>query len=227
MSPRISNPRYLQFKDPHKDFDEFTLEEFSEKLNTIKYPNPDKTQQARILAIATFYTGLRPIEIINLKPEAITKQKQDITIFLKAAKNGLEGQIILPSCKHINEFYNYAKKVIPDTYIFYYFRSKSRNKPKYKRFHKVLNDNQIVTISEEVQGDYPNPAHNLNYFFNKWFGVSPYYFRHNRFTMMKKLGATNDEIRMAKLGRTEYSTLAYVKYDSVEASKRKKYYPKG
>ena len=33
--PKITNPRYLQFKDPHKDFDEFTLEEFSEKLKKI------------------------------------------------------------------------------------------------------------------------------------------------------------------------------------------------
>jgi integrase len=224
--PKITNSRYLQFKNPNKDFDEYTQEEFEEKLATIKYPNPDKTQQARILSIALYYTGLRPIEVISLQPDAINKTGQDITIFLKAAKNGLEGQIILPSTKLTREFYAYAKKCVPGTNIFYYFMSKSRNKPKYKKFHKVLKDDQIVTIAEEVQGDYPNPAHNLNYFINKWFGVPPYYFRHNRFTKMKKLGASNDDIRMAKLGRTEYSTLAYVKYDSVEAGKRKKYYPK-
>lgn len=227
MAPKITNPRYLQFRDPAQDFDEFTLEEFKEKLDKIQFTNPDKTAQARALCIAVFYTGLRPIEIINLKPEAIKKVGQDVTIFLKAAKNGLEGNIMLPSSKLVNEFYDYSKKIIPGMHIFYYFRSASRNKPRYKKFHKVLNlGGKIETVSEEVKGDYPNPAHNLTYFFTSRFGVSPYYFRHNRFTKMKKLGASNDEIRMSKLGKTEYSTLAYIKYDTVENKKRKKFYPK-
>ncbi|HNV61756.1 MAG TPA: hypothetical protein PKN54_02315 [Candidatus Cloacimonas acidaminovorans] len=224
--PKIKNPRYLQFRDPSQDFDEFTIEEFETKLNKVQFENPDKTQQARALAIAIFYTGLRPIEIINLKPESIKKNGQDISIFLKAAKKGLEGQIIIPSTRLTKEFYDYSKKIIPGTYIFYYFRSKSRNKPKYKKFHKVMDNGKIVIVPEQVIGDYPNPAHNLTYFFTSRFGIPPYYLRHNRYTKMKKLGASNDEIRMAKLGKTEYSTLAYVKYDVVEARKRKKYYPK-
>jgi len=227
MVPKITNLRYLKFRDASQDFDEFSLQEFQEKLDKIQFANPDKTAQARALSIAIFYTGLRPIEIINLKPESIKKDGQDITIFLKAAKNGLEGNIILPSTKLTKEFYDYAKKIIPGTYVFYYFRSASRNKPKYKKFHKVLNlEGKIETVSEEIKGDYPNPAHNLTYFFTSRFGVSPYYLRHNRFTKMKKLGATNDDIRMAKLGKTEYSTLAYIKYDTVEGKKRKKFYPK-
>jgi hypothetical protein len=146
---------------------------------------------------------------------------------LKAAKNGLEGSIMLPTSNLVREFYDYSKKIIPGTHIFDYFRSATRNQPKYKKFHKVINlEGKIETVSEEIKGNYPNPAHNLTYFFTKHFGVSPYYFRHNRFTKMKKLGASNDDIRMAKLGKTEYSTLAYVKYDTVENKKRKKYYPK-
>jgi len=225
--PKITNKRYLTFKDPNQDFDEFTIEEFQEKLDKILFTNPDKTAQARALSIAIFYTGLRPIEIINLKPEAIKKVGQDVTIFLKAAKNGLEGSIMLPTSNLVREFYDYSKKIIPGTHIFDYFRSATRNQPKYKKFHKVINlEGKIETVSEEIKGNYPNPAHNLTYFFTKHFGVSPYYFRHNRFTKMKKLGASNDDIRMAKLGKTEYSTLAYVKYDTVENKKRKKYYPK-
>ena len=31
--PKITNTRYLQFKNPNKDFDEYTQEEFEEKLS--------------------------------------------------------------------------------------------------------------------------------------------------------------------------------------------------
>jgi len=218
--PKITNERYKTFFDSTKEFIEYSMEEFETNLKQIKYTNPYKQEQARCLAIALYYTGFRPIEVIGLMPHHINKSLQDITITMKGAKHGIEGTIVLPSDKYTKELYDYAKKQIPEYYIFNEFYSKYINKPKYKRFNK------FTQTIDEVKGSYNAPAHNVYYFIKKWFNVNPYYFRHSRFTQMIKAGASIEEVRLAKLGRTEFSTRAYVKYDIHDAKKRKKYYPK-
>jgi integrase len=218
--PKITNERYKAFFDYDSDFKPYGFDEFDIDLKNIQYKNLDKTQQARALAILLFYTGLRSIELMDLRPHHITKEVQDICIRMKGAKRGIEGEIVLPSDENTREMYDYVKKIPPNDRIFYYFISRSKNKPKYKRFNKFTRE------WEEVIGDYNNPGHNLTYFCYKWFGFSPYFFRHNRFTLMYRAGANLEDIRLAKLGKTENCARVYIKFDKKSAKKRKKYYPK-
>jgi integrase len=218
--PKITNKRYKTFFDPTLEFKEYSMEEFKNNLDQINYENPFKTQEARALSIALYYTGFRGIEVLNIRTHHIEKKMQDIIIYAKGAKHGIEGNIVLPSDSLTRELYNYAKKLPPEMLLFTDFISKSKNKPKYKRFNKITN--RIETII----GDYTNPGNNLYYFCMKWFEVPAYYFRHSRFTSMIKNGASIEEVRLAKLGKTDSSTRMYVKYDIHDARKRKKHYPK-
>ena len=110
------------------------------------------------------------------------------------------------------------QKTNTEYYIFNEFYSKYINKPKYKRFNKFT---QTIDEVKEVM----RPQHNVYYFIKKWFNVNPYYFRHSRFTQMIKAGASIEEVRLAKLGRTEFSTRAYVN-TTFTMLKRKKVLPK-
>ncbi len=218
--PKITNERYKTFFDSTKEYKEYSMEEFKTHLDKIHYPNPFKEEEARALAIATYYTGFRGIEILAMRTHHLEKQLQSIIIHAKGAKHGIEGTVVLPSDSLTRELYDYAKKLIPQSLLFIDFISRSRNKPKYTRFNRIINE------FEEVKGDYPKASNNLYYFFMKWFGVSNYFMRHSRFTQMVKNGASMEEVRLAKLGKTDYSTRAYVKFDIADSKKRKKYYPK-
>jgi hypothetical protein len=116
--------------------------------------------------------------------------------------------------------YAYVKKIMPDAPIFYYFISKARNKPKYIKFNKLTHEH------EKVQGNYSKAGNRIYYFCYKWFKLPPYFFRHNRFTLMFQSGATIEDIRLSKLGKTENCARVYIKFDKESAKKRKKFYPK-
>ena len=218
--PKITNERYKTFFDSTKEFKEYSMTEFKINLDRIKYENPFKTQEARAMSIALYYTGFRGIEILRMRTHHIEKKMQDIIIYAKGAKHGIEGNIVLPSDSLTRELHDYAKKLLPGMLLFTDFISKSKNKPKYTRFNKITRE------FEEVIGDYSNPGNNLYYFCIKWFGVPAYFFRHSRFTSMVKNGASIEEVRLAKLGKTDSSTRMYVKFDIHDARKRKKHYPK-
>jgi integrase len=237
IMPKITNERYATFFDSSKEFKEYSAEEFLNNLKDIHYDNPYKQEQARALAIALWYTGLRGVEILTLRTHQIEQGNRRIRLRLKGAKNGIEGTISLPVDPWTKELYNFSKKLPPEALIFPDFISYSKSNVKYKRKSKFSpeevysliqknKDGLVLPDIQDMQKTYPHFANKLYYFLMKWFGVSNYYFRHSRFTVMKKGGASLESIRLHKLGKTESSARMYIKYDTADADRDTKDYPK-
>lgn len=214
--PKIVNELYAQFADKkNPNFVETVGKEaFKTKLDKIEYKTKDATQQARALAILGFYSGLRPIEILNLTPEHIQKDGRDMVIKAVAVKGGRAGTLLIPMDDLLTEAYTYIKKGIPTAPIFYQFIS-------YNKKNKVTWTRKDGTVQTRI---YPRITRNCTHFAKKWFGFPFYFFRHNRFTRMSEAGASMEDIKEAKLAKDIRSVDAYIAYSRVKAKKRRKFY---
>lgn len=226
--PKITNNYYLAFRQAEKDFEPILYTEFKEKLNKIQYKNKAKQMEARSIAICAYWSGLRPVEILDLKPEnfSLTKKQKNnkpfniVYIFTQGRKGGIKGKIAMPYNKETKELYEYSKMLPEGAWLFSFFRKPRKNKVVWHKKINYWKDNKIQTETTNMHKTYERTTSRMDYFAKKWFGWSFYYFRHNRFTSMLKHGASKEDIRLQKLGKTETSVLPYLKFDTREADKR-------
>jgi len=234
--PKITYEPWLAFLDENKfsgnekaskawrEFKPLTKAWLDEKLATIKYRNANKTNQGRALLILGFYSGLRPVEILGLYPNNFDKKGRYLFIKVQAAKRGKSGIIGLPLNDHIKEVWEFAKTKHPELLLFSYFISNNKKVVKWKCPIKVWKDGKIVNGVIDKQKTYLYKSHKIDYFARKHLGLPFYYLRHNRFGEMHQRGTPISEITEAKLGKTDTSTLRYVRFGRTEAKRRSKYY---
>jgi integrase len=227
--PKIINKKYRALvtskidKEGNEAWTEFipmSLEEFTQSLEQITYSSKIKTQQAKALSILLFYTGLRPVELIKLKAQNIAKEGLKLLIQVSASKGGKAGIIVLSLTQTplLHQVLELAKKTPSEMQLFYHFATdKAENKVQWlKRDWKTGEKQMIHKIYKRNQ--------NLNYFCNKWFGIPPYFFRHNRFSQASMKGAGLKQLMEMKLAKKEDSILPYLKWSRKGKEKLIPYY---
>jgi integrase len=214
--PRITSKGYRQFLDTGI-IDLITKEQFAKMLENVKHK---QLTQARALFIILYYSGRRPSEILELTPKLVTKEKNYIQIHFPTGKSGRATLNYYPiKNPHILEFWNYAKAAgFPDFKMFFSFRNKAIGGTK----------KQIVTYTiktgEKRIKEYGENSHRLYYWLTKWSKITPYFFRHNRFSSMAEQGATIQDIKHAKGSKTLASVEPYIHLSKFTARKLSRFY---
>lgn len=198
--PKIINERYRAFKE-NGTIEIISSEKFAEMLDKIDYKvNPTMTKQGRALAILAFYSGLRPTELVKIKPTDIEQTKNFLKLKFCANKKGRFSTVWLPLNYQLQEFWDYAKKGLPNFPVFYLFNNPSPNKVKYV----------LKRTKETKQKTYSRLSYRVNYLFKTFFDLPPYFFRHNAFSALADLGATDRQLMQAKGAASYQSIQPYV-----------------
>ena len=190
---------------------------FDELLKQVQHK---QLTQARTLVIILWMTGARPIEVLNLVAGDFEPDGAFMKIKLRTAKRGIGRIIELPyKDPLVNEVWKYVKDKLPTFYIFWAFRSKSN-----KTFTKVMvkkkgSDGTIQMIEKRYNKPYHDVSNRLHHWFKKWFQLPPYYFRHNRFTIMADYEDNIERIRQTKGAKGYDSVLRYM-HTSAKAARR-------
>jgi len=202
----VKNKHYRQFLDSG-NIETLSEEDIIKALDNIK---GNHVKEARSLLITLYYTGARPVEVLNLKAKDIGKDKSYILVKMITAKRGMTRIVYLPYRKGlVKELYKYARGCYPDMLMFYHFRSK------HVRFRKIRG---------EIK-KYESITDSLRWHFKKWFNgvtddpIPPYFLRHNRFTKLAEAGATAEEIRLIKGAKKMDSVTPYLHYSSATGKK--------
>lgn len=193
--PKIKNKLYKQFLEQNY-LEPFTEQDLIKGLNNIK---SKYLKEARSLIILLYYTGARPNEVLRLVAADIYKDNKNhkyLVVKIPSSKKGITRKLEFKLEKPlIKEVYTYAIGLYGDMFLFYHFMSKSTNLIKLK--------------SGEIK-EYADLSNKFRFHFKKWFPeITPYFFRHNRFTKNLEAGATIEEIRIMKGAKDFRSVFPY------------------
>lgn len=201
--PKITNVNYRNFLDKGLidlvDYD--TLKKALAKVEGI---NNNHVEEGRALLLALYYTGGRPVEVLDLKGEQVKKEDSFIKIEMQAAKQGLNRTIFLPyRYAGVKELYKYVVRCFPQMLLFYHYRSNRK---------RIINGREYVITTD-----------NLFYYVKKWFtgikDINPYFLRHNRFSQLSEAGATDKELQQLKGAKTVESVQPYTHLSTRAAKK--------
>lgn len=204
---RIKNISYREFLD-QGIISTLSQDQIKRALDNVtgKY-----RKMGRALIIALYYTGARPVEILQLRGKDVFKDRSYVKVFIRGAKRGLPRTVYLPIKQEmIKELYDYAIACFPEMLLFFKYANK------YKRLHTSKNGKQITYIQTTDK---------LRYYFKKWFdnvvpgGICPYFLRHNRFSRLAENGLSMEEIRLLKGGKTIASVSPYLHLSSASFKK--------
>jgi len=162
-------------------------------------------KMARAFLIALYYTGARPIELLQLKPSDFKKDKTYMVIKIPTAKKGRTRLVSIPmSRKYATELWKYATSLFDEIYIFHSLASRRTREYETKKGIKIIN----VVITDRVY-----------YYINRWTGLNPYFFRHSRMTSLMQDGATLLELQQFKGSKSADSVMPYL-HSSGDMSKK-------
>lgn len=203
---KIKNVHYRQFLD-NGIITLLTEDQIDISLSNVTGRNK---LEGRALLIALYYTGARPNEILSLYGKDVKQEGSFIVIQIPSSKGGLPRPVYLQYKKDkVKELYKFALGVFPDLYLFPNFRnSYTRTK---------INKKGVIKENTEI-------TDKLRYYFKKWFkniegGISPYFLRHNRFSSLISKGATQEDIRFLKGGKTLTSVTPYLHLSAASSKK--------
>lgn len=217
--PKITNQYYREFLD-NQYMELVEKEQFTQWLDGIKdkkIPPKSTLAQARAMFICLYYTGRRPSEIANLKPEDITKVKEGTKYYIRinylTLKKGTRNTIWIPYNQQTKEMYNYCKNLMPNMFCFWAYRSVTKNKVKWSTSKDILvkedgklSRERYVEPREKVYGRLGNK---INYYCVEWTGRNAYFFRHNRFSLMYANGANDIQVQLFKGAKDPKSVNPY------------------
>ena len=205
-SKRIKNKLYTEFLEKGS-ITPFTENDVDRIISNIEKKETKNKEQAISLVALLYTTGARPCEVLKIRGKDITKERNHIVVQTEGAKNGLNRPIRIPyKLNMVKRLYKYVTSIHPDMYLFFNFQSK------YKRLYKKKNG-EIV--------EYKQNSNNLRYYFNKWTNgeITPYFFRHNRFSKLVMKGISANEIMLMKGAKSMDSVRPYL-HMSKEISKK-------
>lgn len=208
--PKIVNSEYAAFNREGL-INPIELDAFEDILKRVKHPS--NTAQARALFIILYYSGRRPCELVELKPENIDKEGRYIVIRFITKKGGRATTLSFPKNKHTLEAYDYCKKCIPKTPCFYNFISESKNKVCW-----------TTKAGQPRFKEYSRDSKRVNYWVNKWTKRPAYWFRHNRMSLLAMKGATDRELMFFKGAKDHKSITPYIHLSKATAQKVAKYF---
>jgi integrase len=196
---KVTNTKYLEFLE-EGSITTIDKEKFKEMLKRIRTKHK---LEARSMLIVMYYTGARPAEVLNLTAGDIIKASQSrIEITTRALKNGLRRKIRLKfNMLFIKELYKFSQGRPENMYLFPNFRS------------KTIRSNYYTTKTGERKiKNYDYVSNKLGYYFNKWFqgDITPYFFRHNRFSKLMEEGASMEDIMLLKGSKSLDSVRPYL-----------------
>lgn len=213
---KVKNKRYRQFLDKN-EIELLGTDEFDYILDCLNEDN--HKMEARSLNIAMYLTGARPNEVLRLKAKDVRKSSNYYIFSLKGSKNGLPRKIHISTKnrslnRYAKELFLYANGLHPEAYIFHNFISKryipyKKKNGEYKRYVQITN--------------------NLTYWFSKWFKdmddkkITPYFYRHNRFSSMMENGADWEMVRQIKGAKSVSSVMPYAHMSAKSAKTASKY----
>ena len=214
--PRITDKSYKEFitKGVIQLID---TDSFQRMLDKVEH---NQKAQARALFILLYWTGRRPSEILELTPDLIKKENRKLKVMFPTTKRGIYTTLHFPlKNPHFRELWQYAQSAgFPGFKMFWAFRGKKGGGvyQKTTRWVTPKGENRVK--------EYTVLSRRLRYWCKKWAGITPYFFRHNRFSTMAEQGASDREILHAKGGKSMASAMAYMHLSSRRAARMSKYY---
>lgn len=206
-SKRIKNPHYVKFlEEGVMDFIE--PEHIDAALKNIKGKNQ---VQGKTLLILLYYTGARPSEVLKLRAKDFQRENGRLRINITPSKNSLPRPIYLLR-KYANVKYveDYVFNLFPEMLLFPNFISK------YTREYDKKNGETV---------EYLETTRKVRYLVYKAFAgifpesLTPYVFRHNRFSKLSNEGLSMEDIRQIKGAKSMDSITPYL-HMSTEKAKR-------
>lgn len=209
--PKIINERYKELLENNTISVVFE-DDFKNLL--FKLEHKLDTPALRVFFILLYWTGRRPAEILELTPECFAKRIVEyadskgkkhktkvLQIVFVTKKKGIvrSERWYSPKNLWLQEAFSLAFKTPPYARIFAAICSAHRNKVKWKRKDGCF-----------VYKEYLRNSGNVDKIFLKQLGIPPYFFRHNRFTLMANQGATLQEIAAAKGSKDTRSAERYL-----------------
>ncbi len=195
---KITNKNYRKFLD-EGIIDLIGPRQIKQALNNVKCKY---ATEGKALLLTLYFTGGRPIEVLNLKAENITREKNHIIIKMPPSKGGLPRPIYLESKNElVLELYNYASGLFPGMFLFHHYKGS------YIRKWRTKDGEEMER--EEV-------SDKLRYYVYRWFdgvvsdSIPPYFLRHNRFSKLAERGVDLKEIQMLKGSRSIEGVRPYI-----------------
>jgi len=208
------------------------LQEWLDTLETQKHPRKGSIEQSKAMLIAFYYTGARPSELVDVLARHIEQKKYSrqwvYEIKLQTLKRGITRTIPIPKNKQTTMLYEYAKKQFPEAFIFFAFRSLSKNK-----VHWIQNKDMIIKENGEIRHDtyteyktkeYTRKGKKVNDYIIQWTGYPAYFFRHHRFSYMSDKGASDNDIQFFKGAKSPASVEPYKHMSTKRKEKLAKYF---
>lgn len=208
--PRITNEAYKKLFQ-EGEIDLFPPEKFHELLDKITLRNhPDLAKQYRYFLIILYWSGRRPVEILELKGKDVGRSAQYVTVFFHTVKKGEPSRLFFNThfIPEIREFREWTTHGFPEMFLFQGLRSGNTAKVRWKG-----------RGNQPMEKIYFRPTHNLWYYIRKWFGVPPYFFRHNRLSSMANKGASLLQLKHQKGAKSVKSVEVYVRIAGGVAAK--------
>lgn len=200
--PKIKNERYKEFIDKGT-INLFSMDELDKGL--IKAGSSKHGRMARAFLIALYYTGARPVELLQLKPTNFEKRKSSLLIQIPTAKRGKPRVLLIPmSRKHVTELWKYASSLFEEIYIFFDLISDRKKYFKTKEGHTK----QYTIITDRIY-----------YYIKRWIGVNPYFLRHSRMSALSQNGASLLELQHFKGSVRPDSVMPYLHMSTEIAEK--------
>lgn len=209
--PRITDKRYAEFLKTGL-ITPISKAEFAGMLSKVKH---SCQAQARAVVILLYYSGRRPSEVLELPGANIEKKGQKLKIIFPTKKGGRYSLLYYPLTDHFKEVLAYSGSLYPTQFFGWRFRSHGNKK---KRIAYKLKDGKMSLKTYERTNTL------LRHYFKRWFGVTPYFFRHNRFSDMALKGASLLEIKHAKGAKDLKSVEPYTHLSAEQAKKISKYF---
>ena len=206
--PLIKNKRYLR----HFKKSQILLispKEFYENWSKIK-AKPYLQNLLKDFFLLMFWTGRRPIELLDLKGEdfrrtALKEENEMYRDYLlidthtKKGGNDVEIMFVFEQIPELERLWSRIQGCPPEFRYFELLRTRGTDTLNWK-----------TKAGESRSQTYEAPTKKFWYWSNKYFEVPPYFFRHNRFSTMVNEGATYEDIKIWKGAKSTSSVDPYI-----------------
>lgn len=215
--PLIKNKRYLKhFKK--RQIELISPKEFYENWGQIK-AKPHIQNLLKDFFLLMFWTGRRPVEILNLKGDDLrrTALKEPngnyrdyllINTHTKKGGNDVEIMLVFEQIPQLEQFWERIQGCPADFMYFSLLRTRGKN-----TLHWKTRPTEDYPNGEPKSKTYDEPTKKIFYWSTKYFGVPAYFFRHNRFSTMVSEGATFQDIKIFKGAKSPNSVEPYISPD--------------
>jgi integrase len=195
---KITNEKYKDFLE--KDFFEtITKEKLYEILDNIsklykekkfKPSISGKVEEARAFVILLWITGARPAELLKMAKEDIEKRENILMITIPGGVKQSKTRTLHISYhdKLSKELWRYAREGVPFMLLFPHLQSdRKRSNITYTKKVEDPETGEITKIRVPMDKTYTITTGRIYYYIKKYcegvIDISPYYLRHNRFTV--------------------------------------------